>query len=452
VELLGRHDSEGFFCDHVVEELYKRATMAICYPIEGLPQAELLQKLFRQGREKIREMPTMIRTTPVEGSTSLRVSWNNGYTRLFSEIYGPRVKYLLVLHGTACIAEAEKLIYRESFNSCDCPSDVVPENVGSPVFEGLDGQARFPMVARFEDGSIYGVPPPPMSPAGSFEISRSSILSAQPQVHQTQPLANSPTNLETSNHGLAENTDMAGGCGTGSQEHTSIEHDGLRSTNNDGGTHGESGIELNVNGHQPESETQTSATTRGKVSISNDPASSQLESIHHDYLRRCAMWESWGLNEARQVLGLLQDKPKKPAVSYIIRHEIQWTALTIKSNHTYRSCDRYQGFTRGQYTEAILREDSSRYILYVHDIQVSVEGEESAQLLVSKYVFLGTNPAFLKTKSTSISPRELILYFTEFDLMAKKEDAEVISVGNVTWYPQEQSCIVHHVIQMPGRG
>jgi hypothetical protein len=87
VTLVSDGDSQGFFCDHVVEELYKRAIMAICHPIDGLrqnfpKQAESLQLLLRQSRDKIHEMPTMVQTTPVYGATSLRVSWNDGYTEL----------------------------------------------------------------------------------------------------------------------------------------------------------------------------------------------------------------------------------------------------------------------------------------------------------------------------------------------------------------------------------
>jgi hypothetical protein len=170
VAQLSRGEPETLFCEHVVEALYKRAMIAICPPLESpqqiqLRQLEPLQVLFARSGEKLREMPRMIQTCLVEGSRSLRVSWNDGYSRGFSRDYGSRIEYLVVLHQIGCLAEAEKLLYNKSDGSCDCPRKQVLQSVGSVMFDRLDGQPRFPMVVRFKDKAIYGLPPPAIAPA-----------------------------------------------------------------------------------------------------------------------------------------------------------------------------------------------------------------------------------------------------------------------------------------------
>lgn len=167
---VSRASDEHFFCDHVVEELYKRIIALIWSPFEILAnvpsqQAEPLHVLLQRCRERLREMPRMIQTHSIEGANnSLRVSWDDGHSRAFSRIYGSRVQYMVVLHATTCLENHTALVHMKD-SACDCPRKLVPQGLANTVFDSLDDQVRFPMVASFKEGSLYGLPPPARSPA-----------------------------------------------------------------------------------------------------------------------------------------------------------------------------------------------------------------------------------------------------------------------------------------------
>lgn len=165
------------FCDHVVDDMFKSAVLAVRRPIDPpyqimVKDVQSLQGLIRKCKVKTREMPYNVQITRGTTRDSLRVTWKDSYTRAFAERFGSFVTYLVILHGAACILEAHRLWYRKDCITCECPRQEVPlapngaYNVA--VFEDLDGKPRFPMVARFRQSSaepsLWGLPPPPISP------------------------------------------------------------------------------------------------------------------------------------------------------------------------------------------------------------------------------------------------------------------------------------------------
>jgi hypothetical protein len=185
---LSQAETEDFFCRHLAEELYKRAILAIA-GVTDMSKPVMtsntppLQLPFRRSREKIREMPTMIRTTLGPLAGSLSVSWSDGYSLAFARKFGLQLEYLVVLHGLRCAERAYQLVYREAEDLCDCPHKLVAQSLNCAVFEALDGQSRFPMVVRRREGSIYGHPPAPVSPDTALN-GRASSLSLRVEVDE----------------------------------------------------------------------------------------------------------------------------------------------------------------------------------------------------------------------------------------------------------------------------
>ena len=155
---------EEFFCEHLVEELFKRAIVAMHSSSELMDprHSQPLQFALRQINQKIHDMPTEIQI--IRGQGSLQVSWNDGYTRAFSKRFGSTVEYLVVLHSEACQGQMLRLVYENDQVRCNCPRRLVPQSLNCVLFENLDDKRRFPMVVRRKDGAIYGHPPAPVSP------------------------------------------------------------------------------------------------------------------------------------------------------------------------------------------------------------------------------------------------------------------------------------------------
>ncbi|EED22724.1 hypothetical protein TSTA_062120 [Talaromyces stipitatus ATCC 10500] len=165
------------FCDHIVDDMFKSAILAVRRPIDPpynfmVKDVQSLQSLVRNCKGKTREMAFNVQVAAAKSTNSLRVTWSDSYSRAFAETFRSLVEYIVVLHGAACILEAQRLWYRENSITCDCPRQIVQlapngmENVA--VFESLDDKPRFPMVARFRQSSaepsLWALPPPPISP------------------------------------------------------------------------------------------------------------------------------------------------------------------------------------------------------------------------------------------------------------------------------------------------
>ena len=86
--------SNSFLCEHVVEELYS------CALKELVPKADHVWSGRLRGlvREKLRQMPRKIVARQSSIAKEIIVSWKDGETQAFSELYGKIIKYHVTLH------------------------------------------------------------------------------------------------------------------------------------------------------------------------------------------------------------------------------------------------------------------------------------------------------------------------------------------------------------------
>lgn len=119
VGLSAEPPSDEFFCDHVVEELYKRVVVVVFKEVEQLWLTQPMQdrsvsSLSQKCWTKLCQMPRMIRTVPVENGLGILVSWLDGVSRVVSEIYGSQFVYRVVLHDTCCSDQLSQVLYTKS--------------------------------------------------------------------------------------------------------------------------------------------------------------------------------------------------------------------------------------------------------------------------------------------------------------------------------------------------
>lgn len=81
----------------------------------------------------------------------------------------------------------------ESYRSCHCPHQIVSRTRTKVVFSGLNQDERyFPMVARAENLTFFGVPPAPISLKATIATrARSPEQTVRPKAGERQPTTNS---------------------------------------------------------------------------------------------------------------------------------------------------------------------------------------------------------------------------------------------------------------------
>lgn len=170
-----------FCCDHVIEEIYDLAANEIIQSLE-LPQADatiLLRSMRLKVRENLQQMPRNISVVPSNEPGQLIYTWTNGESELVQKALGTSSTYCVTLHQErTCSQKRSKYLHEAhledtSAGQRECKSiDEMCENClvatsasRRAVFMQLDpGERYFPMIARAEDYSIYGIPPEGRSP------------------------------------------------------------------------------------------------------------------------------------------------------------------------------------------------------------------------------------------------------------------------------------------------
>ncbi|KAH8691838.1 hypothetical protein BGW36DRAFT_431085 [Talaromyces proteolyticus] len=394
VSQVGQGGPEELFCGHLVEDLYKQAIMAISHPLQErqllLKEARSLQVLFRQCKEKIREMPTMIRLVQGNSAGSLTVTWNDSYSRAFSRKYGIAVTYFVILHGISCSAERQTLWYHKDRICCDCPQKLVPQATNTVVFEGLDGQPRFPMVARFRDHTIYGLPPDPIAPNVSSSTPPPGLLAPS----SCDGLVESPDSFI-----LYQSSQYEGKLWGSEEEESDYADPHTPEVPNEVTTY------AGLSGYVPQNE-----LTRRHVEESH---LTTMHALYDRYSEGRGVWEEQVLKNAQSICNMFQVEEKK-------RTEVP----------LYQSMRQYQEFEKGQYIEGTLAPEGSRVVLYIHDVWGPRENRPP-QLLVTRYSFMADLSPFGSMTPDRINKKELVLHFTDTDHMGEGEDAEVCSVTDI---------------------
>jgi hypothetical protein len=378
------------FCDHVVDDMFKSAVLAVWRPIAPpynimVKDVQSLQSLIRKCKGKTREMPFKVQITTGAQTDSLRVTWKDNYNRAFAERLAASVNYFVVLHGAACILEAYRLWYREHCLTCDCPRQIVQlapngtDNVA--VFENLDNKPRFPMVARCrqpsDEPSLWGLPPSPVSPI-------SSLIEDGPN----EPILDERFSLDDESSESSETYSPV----------LKISYDDSESPN-------------------------ALPKSPGRVV--------EMATGYEHYSTRMAALKTQSLAGVQAMLESLRVDD-----SILIATVCDSTALPRSSQ-----------VQSGQYLRVPTDPPGSSWIIYVHDV---VDVDNSIRLLVTKYSPLSEFWSDDDTIFESINRREVLLHFNDFDHMGEREDADWVVMDDILGFCSTDR-IVHHVTEKPGK-
>jgi hypothetical protein len=104
-------ETEAFLCDHVVEDLFELALNDIRGPLE-LDQSECVL-LRRVARERIRQMPRLIKVSRTGLANELEVSWTGNESGIVSKKYGGDIWYHVTLHKmSTCRLKKGELLHQ----------------------------------------------------------------------------------------------------------------------------------------------------------------------------------------------------------------------------------------------------------------------------------------------------------------------------------------------------
>lgn len=147
-----RSERDVFLCQHLAEELYRRAVTLIVHKTDGPRTSQTIQPLLQVAHWKLHEMPRRIEVYAAaadDGPRATQVSFYTGHSLLFTKLCGTQVSYLVVLHGPNCVAQSvDHLLYDPSRDRCLCPRQVVPLSMRRAVFEDPGHGPWVPMVVK----------------------------------------------------------------------------------------------------------------------------------------------------------------------------------------------------------------------------------------------------------------------------------------------------------------
>jgi len=104
-------EMEAFLCDHVVEDLFELALDDIRGPLD-LDHAECVV-IRRVARERIRQMPRLIKVSTTGLDNELEVSWIGNESGIVSLKYGADIRYHVTLHKVStCGLKKDELLHR----------------------------------------------------------------------------------------------------------------------------------------------------------------------------------------------------------------------------------------------------------------------------------------------------------------------------------------------------
>lgn len=102
-------DDNGFFCDHVVQDLLEAAFDELRIPFE-LTQ-EKAASLRRNAVEYLRQMPRAINIVAPNAGEALEVSWIGNESGILIEKFGAKIRFLVTLHkASSCETKKEEVL------------------------------------------------------------------------------------------------------------------------------------------------------------------------------------------------------------------------------------------------------------------------------------------------------------------------------------------------------
>ncbi|KAK0613267.1 hypothetical protein B0T14DRAFT_525935 [Immersiella caudata] len=182
----------GFYCDHVVFDLFDMAIRDTRGPLQLNHQQ--IAAIRRKFSTAVGQMPRRVQLSRSQDGAGLVVAWTpNEIAKIVAESQ-LNICYNIRLHKASSCAESRKdLVYTEQavenfydaedvdMEDCDCPAQTVgPDGYKGVSFKGLDpAEQYFPMVARAGGKSLFATPPSAISPR--WRVAPTTISRCQSQ-------------------------------------------------------------------------------------------------------------------------------------------------------------------------------------------------------------------------------------------------------------------------------
>ncbi|KAJ5404039.1 hypothetical protein N7509_003910 [Penicillium cosmopolitanum] len=187
--VLWLHDSS--FCEHILNCVYLKATFLLRSHLLGAGHGEVtveetIQALCLRGRDRLQAMPRAVRASVLPHGQTVRIEWEDGYSRAGSRTIGSHIDYHVTLHGASCAQQRNALFFTDPC-SCSCPMGLASQRERSITFESPDSEMRFPMVARNERNSIFGFIPPSCGPILGIDPVLPSLIYNENAISQEPP-------------------------------------------------------------------------------------------------------------------------------------------------------------------------------------------------------------------------------------------------------------------------
>jgi hypothetical protein len=190
-----------FYCDHIIEELLRKALPTIFRLAPMTRAAE--NGVIRQIRQRLRHMPHSITLERIAQINGLTITWEDNEIGSFRKAYRSRVGYHVVLHEERCASTRLELLhgdarkspsdqntsigtlpngqqlnasspvtYTEGYAPCGCPEQLTTSQCNKGVvFTDLDcSKNYFPMIALNQQSAFFGAPPEPTDFGGRVEV------------------------------------------------------------------------------------------------------------------------------------------------------------------------------------------------------------------------------------------------------------------------------------------
>ncbi|KAJ9616490.1 hypothetical protein H2200_000209 [Cladophialophora chaetospira] len=392
-------DLDGFFCDHVVQNLLVAAFNELRGPLGMAP--EKAERLQQNADEYFRQMPRSVRMKATTRGGRLKVTWRGNETGPFVEQYGASIRYLATLHKESSCGHMTGQVLNvdyigksstkvnEPSEPCGCPGQIVAYAQSAAIFEGLDHtETYFPMVSRAVRPSFFGLPPPAIAPNqptfGDTDAEDDAEMEAHGELREEQ-------DVDMLNDEPAEETDEDVIAGT------------------------------------------TAAATR----LQDQAAAAEADE---------KTWKEWHGNDLSSAFAKFAPARSAPG---------QTTDRTSIA-YLHSSPDYTYTFEKNRYVRIQLRGESTEKIIFVHNIyQPEPPSDSGEYLLVTFYSPLSSILASdgSEVEHTMDSPHELVLHFGDIDKMKTLEDAEKISLADISHtrsLPANQRSVSHVFKHLPG--
>jgi hypothetical protein len=104
-------ETEAFFCDHIAEDLFELALDDIRGALElDLAECAILRRV---ARERIRQMPRLVKVSKTRLANELEVSWIGNESGIVSEKYGANIRYHVTLHKMSSCKQKKAELLRQ---------------------------------------------------------------------------------------------------------------------------------------------------------------------------------------------------------------------------------------------------------------------------------------------------------------------------------------------------